>query len=89
MSIADIFSRVSFGNFRAEFFQMRRHFGLFLIRPGHAKAKVGQHFGYARHADAADAYKMNMLETTKHVWSVDILSAVRRHPCLRSYPLAT
>jgi hypothetical protein len=45
---------------------MGRDFRFFLIRAGNTETKVRQHFGNARHANAADADKMNVLERSEH-----------------------
>jgi hypothetical protein len=37
-----------------------------LIRTSDAKAKVGQHFADAGHANAADANEVNVLEGSEH-----------------------
>ncbi len=66
VSVADILGRMTFGNFNAEFFEMGRHIRLFLIRTRHAKTKIRQHLGDARHAYAADTDEVNVLETPKH-----------------------
>jgi hypothetical protein len=66
VSVADILGRMTFGNFNAELFEMGRNIRLFLIRTRHAKTKVRQNLGNARHAYAADADEVNVLETPKH-----------------------
>src|SRR5258708_30619516 len=51
--------------------------GFLLIRTGHAKPEIRQHFSDARHAYAADADEMNRLEASEHS------SLERGHRCPR------
>src|SRR6266550_1214098 len=66
MSVADILGRMSLGDFHAQLFQVRSHFGFLLVRARNSKPQIRQHLGDAGHAYAADADEMYVLETTKH-----------------------
>src|SRR5204862_214423 len=80
VGVADIFGRMSLGDFHAQLFQVRSHFGFLLVRARNSKPQVRQDLSDAGHAYAADADEMYVLETSEHNWRADILSAERGHP---------
>ena len=70
MSIAHIFSVVPFSEIDSHLLQSIRRAGAFRIRARNTEAEVDQHLGDARHADAANADKMNVLNATEHLFVV-------------------
>src|ERR1043165_5188441 len=66
VSVANVFSPVPFFEINAQELQPLRHFGAFQVRAGNVKAGVNQNLCDTGHAYAADAYEMNLLNTTKH-----------------------
>src|SRR5205085_4747275 len=64
--ITDVLSRMTFGNFYSQRLQAISNFRFLLIGTADSESEVSQHFGNARHAYAADADKMNVLEWSKH-----------------------
>src|SRR5947209_14926255 len=64
--IANVLSPVPFLELNAQRFKPLRDFRTLQVRTRNIKARVNQNLSYARHAYAAYAYEMNMLNTTKH-----------------------
>jgi hypothetical protein len=55
-----------FEDLNAHVLQAIGDIGTFQIRSRNAKAEIHQHLGDAGHSNPADAYKVNMLNSSKH-----------------------
>src|SRR6185295_10790234 len=58
--------RMTFGKLNSHLLQPIRDVGLFRIGAGDTESQIDQHLGNTRHADAANANKMDVLNSSKH-----------------------
>ena len=68
MRVAYVLSVVAFREIDTQLLQTISCAGTFRVRARDSKAQIHQHLGDTRHADAANADKMNMLNATEHVF---------------------
>src|SRR5687768_3568499 len=64
--MSDVFSSVTFEYLNTHVVQAIGDGGAFQVRAGDAKAEVDEHLGNTGHADATDAYEMDVLDSSKH-----------------------
>jgi len=74
--MSDVISSVSFEDLDTHLLQAIGDVRPLQIRSGDTEAEIDQHLGDAGHADASDAYEMDVLNSAKHQFS---FLATRRH----------
>src|SRR6185369_2007606 len=64
--MSDVLGTVTFEDLNTHLLQAIRDSGSFEIRSRNTEPEIDEHLGDAGHADAADAYEMNVLNSPKH-----------------------
>ncbi len=72
VSVTHVFGVMAFGKFNSHLLQPVRDVGFLCVGTGHTESQIDQHLGDTRHADAANANKMDVLNSSKHIdqWAV-------------------
>jgi hypothetical protein len=64
--VANVCAIVTLNEFNSHLLQAIRYIGFLRVAAGYTKAQIDEHFRDAGHANAANAYEMNVLNSAKH-----------------------
>src|SRR5262249_33208354 len=83
--MSDVLSAVTFEDLHAQLLQAIGDVGSLQIRSGDTEAEIDQHLRDAGHADATDAYEMDVLNASKHR---SVLATKRRKSHKKDFSIA-